>query len=70
MSWNNTLKDFLEEKMNNPATFSQRPIGKDVMTFAVKWCPRENSKYGWLYELLVLQWTKMFSPNVKYETEA
>jgi len=70
MSWNNTLKDFLEEKMNNPATFSQRPIGKDFMTFAVKWCPRENSKYGWLYELLVLQWSKMFSPNVKYETEA
>lgn len=69
INWNNTLKNYLEDKMNNPTSFSQRPNGRDVMTFAVKWCPREKSKYGWLYELIVLQWNKMFNPNIVCETE-
>ena len=70
INWNNTLKTYMEDKMNNPASLSQRPDGRDVMTFAVKWCPREKSKYGWLYELIVLQWVKMFTPNIACETEA
>jgi hypothetical protein len=70
INWNNTLKTYMEDKMNNPASLSQRPDGRDVMTFAVKWCPREKSKYGWLYELIVLQWVKMLTPNIACETEA
>jgi len=69
ITWNNTLKNYLEDKMNNPASFIQRPVGRDIMTFAVKWCPREKSKYGWLYKHIVLQWNNMFTPNVKCETE-
>ena len=69
IAWNNTLKNYFEDKINNPASFAQRPVGRDVMTFAVKWCPREKSKYGWLYELIVLQWNKMFTPNMLCETE-
>jgi hypothetical protein len=69
ISWNYTLKIYLEDKMNNPASFLQRPNGRDVMTFAVKWCPREKSKFGWLYELIVFQWNSMFSPNTQFVTK-
>lgn len=69
IAWNNTLRNYLEDKMNNPASFSNRPNGRDVMSFAVKWCPREKSKYGWLYERIVLQWNKMFNPNIVCDTE-
>jgi len=69
IAWNNSLKTYLEDKMNNPASFLQRPIGRDLMSFAVKWSPRENSKYGWLHELLVVQWVKMFTTNVMCETK-
>jgi hypothetical protein len=69
IAWNNALKNYLEDKMNNSATFSQRPNGRDIMSFAVKWCPREKSKFGWLYELVVVQWVNMFTTNVMCETE-
>ena len=69
VAWNNALKTFLEDKMNNSATFLQRPIGRDIMSFAAKWSPREKSKHGWLYELLVVQWVKMFTTNVMCETK-
>jgi hypothetical protein len=68
IAWNNALQYYLEDKMNNPSTFSQRPIGRDIMSFAVKWCPREKSKFGWLYELLVVQWNKMFTTNIACKT--
>jgi hypothetical protein len=70
IAWNNALRTYLEDKVNNSATFLQRPNGRDIMSFAVKWSPREKSKYGWIYELLVVQWVKMFTTNVMCETEA
>lgn len=70
ITWNDTLKTYLEDKMNNSATFTQRPVGRDIMSFAVKWSPREKSKYGWLFELCVHQWIKMFTTNVLYETKS
>jgi hypothetical protein len=62
--WNKVLGQYFEEVINNPATLTERPIGRDYMSFAAKWSPRENSKFGWLYELIVIQWTQMFTPHL------
>ena len=62
INWNKTLCEYFEEVVNNPSTLSKRPIGRDHMSFASKWSPRENSSFGWLYERMVIQWTQMFTP--------
>jgi hypothetical protein len=70
LNWNKVLGIYLENKVNNQS-FNIRPSGRNVMTFASKWCPRENSKFEWLYELIVKQWVKIFTPqyNINDETQ-
>lgn len=36
-----------------------RPCARKILTMAAKWCPREKSKYGWLFSLLVLLFRKI-----------
>lgn len=69
ISWNKAMANYLEEKANNRSTFMLRPNGRDILTFACKWCPRENSKFGWLYDKIVIQWTKMFSPHLNIDDD-
>ena len=52
-AWNNALYKYLWDKKHNPMSLMQRPIGKELMSLAVKWTPREDSKYGWLYDKMV-----------------
>ena len=68
LNWNKALGSYLENKVNNHS-LNIRPNGRDVMSFASKWCPRENSKFGWLYELIVKQWIKIFTPQYNIEDE-
>lgn len=69
INWNKILCEYFEEVVNNPSTLSKRPTGRDHMSFATKWSPRENSSFGWLYERMVIQWTQMFTPALLNVTE-
>lgn len=69
LNWNKAIGIYLENKVNNHS-LNIRPNGRNVMSFASKWCPRENSKFGWLYELIVKQWVRMFTPQYNIEDES
>ena len=34
----------------------KRPCARKHVSLAAKWCPRESSKYGWVFELLVVRY--------------
>ena len=67
IAWNNALANYLQIKKADPETLVPRPSGRDVMSFAAKWAPREKSRFGWLFHQMVAQWSQMFggSVNVK-----
>jgi hypothetical protein len=58
------LDKFYKEKFQNPSTLTPKPNPRDIISLAVKWVPRENSKFGWIYEKMVIQWTKSFTPKI------
>jgi hypothetical protein len=63
IAWNNALGNYLQIKKATPNTLVPRPSGRDVMSFAAKWAPRENSRFGWLFNRMVVQWFHMFGGN-------
>jgi hypothetical protein len=64
VAWNNALVNYLQIKRATPNTLVPRPSGRDVMSFAAKWAPREKSRFGWLFNRMVVQWLQMFGGNV------
>ena len=64
IAWNNALVNYLQIKRADPETLVTRPLGRDVMSFAAKWAPREKSRFGWLFKRMVSQWSQMFGGNV------
>jgi len=45
----------LSEHLDNLRTIS-RPIGRDILSYAAKWVPREKSAMGWLFNRIVDRW--------------
>lgn len=43
VAWNNALANYLKIKHASPNTLVPRPCGRDVMSFAAKWAPREKA---------------------------
>ena len=41
----------------------KRPCARKHVSLAAKWCPRESSKYGWVFELLVDRYRDSISAN-------
>ena len=68
VAWNNALANYLKIKHASPNTLVPRPCGRDVMSFAAKWAPREKSRFGWVFERMILQWVRMFGGNVNHRT--
>lgn len=68
IAWNNALANYLKIKHASPSTLVPRPCGRDVMSFAAKWAPREKSRFGWVFERMILQWVQMFGGNVNHRT--
>ena len=68
VAWNNALANYLKIKHVSPNTLVPRPCGRDVMSFAAKWAPREKSRFGWVFERMILQWVQMFGGNVNHRT--
>ena len=64
VAWNNALVNYMQIKRATPNTLVPRPSGRDVMSFAAKWAPREKSRFGWLFNRMVAQWCQMFGGNV------
>jgi hypothetical protein len=47
--------DALSEHLDNLRT-SSRPIGREILSHAAKWVPREKSAMGWLFDRIVERW--------------
>lgn len=60
VAWNKALANYLQIKRATPNTLVPRPSGRDVMSFAAKWAPREKSRFGWIFSKMVVQWSQMF----------
>lgn len=58
------LNKYYKEKDQNPSSLTPTPNAREHMSFAAKWVPRENSKFGWVYEKMVVQWVKSFTPKI------
>jgi hypothetical protein len=66
LAWNNAMFQYLQIKKANPDTLVPRPYGRDIMSFAAKWAPREKSRCGWMFERMVAQWSLLFGGNVNH----
>ena len=58
------LDKYYKEKNHNPSTLTEKPNARDYLSLAAKWVPREHSKFGWIYEKMVIQWAKSFTPKI------
>ena len=52
-AWNLAMAKYLQIKRVDPNTLVERPVGRDVMSLAAKWAPREKSKYGWIFSRMI-----------------
>jgi hypothetical protein len=62
-----TWVDALSEYLDNLRVVS-RPIGRDILSYAAKWVPREKSAMGWLFDRIVERWAK-YHYNSRYKRE-
>ena len=59
--------DALSEHLDNLRTVP-RPIGREILSYAAKWVPREKSAMGWLFDHIVERWAKDHY-NSRYKRE-
>jgi hypothetical protein len=59
--------DALSEHLDNLRVIS-RPIGRDILSYAAKWVPREKSAMGWLFDRIVERWARDHY-NSRYKRE-
>jgi hypothetical protein len=50
--------------MNDQLHKDMKKCGNEVITTAAKWVPREGSKFSWLFDLLMENWTKRYCPYI------
>jgi hypothetical protein len=59
-SWNRALYSYLQSvydcSTEEEVKLLQMPVARDHVSLVCKWIPRENKKFDWLYEKLVIQW--------------
>lgn len=63
-NWTGALSDNLD----NLRTTS-RPIGREILSYAAKWVPREKSAMGWLFDRIVERWADGSHYNSRYKRE-
>jgi hypothetical protein len=63
-----TWTDALSEHLDNLRVIS-RPIGRDILSYAAKWVPREKSAMGWLFDRIVERWANKDHYNSRYKRE-
>jgi hypothetical protein len=52
--------------MNDQLYKDMKKGEKDVISTAAKWVPREGSKFSWLFDLLMENWTRRYCPYIFY----
>jgi len=52
-AWNSAMGKYLQIKRADPNTLVERPVGREVMSLAAKWTPREKSKFGWIFSHVI-----------------
>ena len=60
--------DALSEHLDNLRTVS-RPNGREILSYAAKWVPREKSAMGWLFDHIVERWANKDHYNSRYKRE-
>jgi hypothetical protein len=63
-----TWTDALSEYLDNLRVIS-RPIGREILSYAAKWVPREKSAMGWLFDRIVERWANKDHYNSRYKRE-
>lgn len=58
-TWNVAFDAHLLNRRTTP-----RPVGRDILSFAAKWVPREKSALGWIFDRIV----EMRAPPTHYNT--
>lgn len=58
-TWNAAFDAHLLNRRTTP-----RPVGRDILSFAAKWVPREKSAMGWIFDRIV----EMRSPPAHYNS--
>ena len=58
-AWNLAMAKYMQIKRADPNTLVERPVGREVMSLAAKWTPREKSKFGWIFSHML----SMFGGN-------
>ena len=72
-NWNHVMHNYMNAKFDNNDFNIIRPIAKNYISNVAKWIPRENKKYGWLFESIVFFYNKIHYPeyfdSCKYSIE-
>jgi hypothetical protein len=66
--WNDVLDNYFQ-KIIRSSSFScfetiKKPIAREHLTTVSKWVPRENTKFDWINELLVIDWFETYKPYI------
>lgn len=51
-NWEKVMDEYINDNSVNIMSLKTRPCGRDEMSLAAKWVPREKSKFGWLFDIL------------------
>ena len=64
--WEKDFGIYLDNLIDSDIEKSQlsKPNARVICSLVCKWIPRENKKYGWLYEKIVTQWYLIHSPHL------
>jgi hypothetical protein len=65
-NWDKTMDDYINDSIVNIMSLKTRPCGRDIMSFAAKWAPREKSKFGWMFDKLAEQYCALYLEKGEY----
>lgn len=65
-NWDNAMDEYINDSTVNTMSLKTRPCGRDIMSFAAKWAPREKSKFGWMFDRLAEQYCSLYLDKEEY----
>jgi hypothetical protein len=65
-NWDKAMDEYINDSTVNTMSLKTRPCGRDVMSFAAKWAPREKSKFGWMFDRLAEQYCSLYLEKDEY----
>jgi hypothetical protein len=68
--WNQALYSYLKSvyecSTEEEVKLLQMPVARDHVSLVCKWIPRENKKFDWLYDKLVIHWYSKQENSILY----